>query len=90
MSLKKMTTLGNPIAAIFHGEHAVQTQFVDNLSAVDVRHDIWYFLHGVSLFLMFILTIDDEIKYKWTGGTRFLFFGRGFRMKDSLARIRKH
>ena len=64
--MKKMTTLGNPIAAIFHGEHAVQTQFVDNLSAVDVRHNIWYFLHGVSLFLMFmfILTIDEDIKYK--------------------------
>ena len=33
---------------------------------VDFRHDIWHFLGGAGLFFvfLFILTIDEDIKYK--------------------------
>ena len=31
-----------------------------------LRHDIWHFLGGAGVFFvfMFIITIDDDIKYK--------------------------
>ena len=36
------------------------------VQAVDIRHDIWHFLGGAGLFFvfLFILTIDEDIKYK--------------------------
>ena len=37
-----------------------------NVYAVFIRHDIWHFLGSAGLFFMFlfILTIDEDIKYK--------------------------
>ena len=34
-------------------------------AVVDIRHDIWHFLGGAGLFFvfLFILTIDEDIKY---------------------------
>ena len=38
-----------------------------HLPTVDIRHDIWHFLGGAGLFFvfLFILNIDEDIKYKW-------------------------